>query len=1030
MVAAPGWGKTALLRTIAGAVPSIEVSRPPAGWTPFSLARQLADALGRLAPDIDDDLPAHAAPDSPDNPDQSVALAATVCTIAARVVDEDTVLVIDDVDAPDGDPLHQFLEALVLHLPARLHLVLACRKQPVLRIARLRAAGEVARVGPPDLAICAADMSGLDASAATTVDEIARMTGGWPLAVQLAAEVLRRVGPIDHSALVDRLLAPDAVLFEYLAEEVLAGAAEGERELLSIAVRLPQVSPVLLEEIGRPDLVTHLAPLGDTGIFLDRDMSITDLYRPSALGGEFVRRVLPAPPETVLRAAVAAFVRLGEIESALVLCTDVGDPELALDVVLDVERPDRLRTTEALAGALRLAGRSGEHPRVAELQGDLGYLRGEWDDALRAYQLAMRLGDTGSPRLARKRGVIFYLRGLLDDAEAAYERGRVDGSEPAEEAQLLAWHAAIRWIRADIDGCEALLERAEVPAKASGDDAALATLHTTRAMVAAMRGDRRTNAEEYRRALVHAERAGDVVQLVRIHTNRGSHYSEEGNYQQALAVLDEAIEIAELIGSETFGHLAYYNRGETYFRIGRLDDALRDLHRAQQMWERLGSDDVGYALTQLGDVQLLRGQRSEAVALYRQAIELSERRGNMQSLVPALIGVAKALVADDPTTAAAAAERAVAASTAVAMPHALAAAGWVALRSGRRDEAIARAVEAVRVGQAHQDRPAVAEALLLQAAAETPVSPQIAEEARRMWQDLGSPIGEARAALLIAETTSGRERDHLVADAEQRLFDAGALGYLADARRARSNGSPVAITTLGGFRVSRDGVPIDVGDWGSRKARDLLKLLVARRGAPVVRDEAATLLWPDESDRSSRRLSVLLSTIRSTLDPRKSKPADHYVAADHDTAWLVREHVDVDVELFLRETAEARRLLATGEPAKAEALLTQATARYLGEFCADDPYADWTAGLRELARHTFVEAAAALASIADERGDPAEAVRQRLRILDVDPYDEFAHLSLIRSLSAQRRHGEARRAYRNYCTRLAELDVDPAPFPN
>jgi DNA-binding SARP family transcriptional activator len=230
--------------------------------------------------------------------------------------------------------------------------------------------------------------------------------------------------------------------------------------------------------------------------------------------------------------------------------------------------------------------------------------------------------------------------------------------------------------------------------------------------------------------------------------------------------------------------------------------------------------------------------------------------------------------------------------------------------------------------------------------------------------------------------------------------------------------------------VSRDGAPIDVGDWGSRKARDLLKLLVARRGAPVVRDEAATLLWPDEPDRSSRRLSVLLSTIRSTLDPSKRWPADQYVAADHDTVWLVREHVDVDVELFLRETAEARRLLATGEPVKAETLLTQATARYLGEFCADDPYADWTAGLRELARHTFVEAAAALAAIADERGDPAEAVRQRLRILDVDPYDEVAHLNLIRSLSAQRRHGEARRAYRTYCTRLAELDVDPAPFPN
>ena len=36
---------------------------------------------------------------------------------------------------------------------------------------------------------------------------------------------------------------------------------------------------------------------------------------------------------------------------------------------------------------------------------------------------------------------------------------------------------------------------------------------------------------------------------------------------------------------------------------------------------------------------------------------------------------------------------------------------------------------------------------------------------------------------------------------------------------------------------------------------------------------------------------------------------------------------------------------------------------------------------------------------------------------------------MIRSLLAQRRHGEARRAYRAYCARLAELDLDAAPFP-
>ena len=208
-----------------------------------------------------------------------------------------------------------------------------------------------------------------------------------------------------------------------------------------------------------------------------------------------------------------------------------------------------------------------------------------------------------------------------------------------------------------------------------------------------------------------------------------------------------------------------------------------------------------------------------------------------------------------------------------------------------------------------------------------------------------------------------------------------------------------------------------------------MKLLVARRGAPVVREEVAALLWPDEPDRSARRLSVLLSTIRGVLDPAKAMPPDHYVAADHDTVWLVREHVEIDVELFLRDAAEGRRLLIAGDVAAGEQTLARAAARYLGDFCADDPYADWAAGTRELARHTFVELAGELARLADDRTQHGDAVRHRLRILDVDPYDEDAHLDMIRSLTAQRRHGEARRAYRTYCTRLAELELEPAPFP-
>ena len=166
------------------------------------------------------------------------------------------------------------------------------------------------------------------------------------------------------------------------------------------------------------------------------------------------------------------------------------------------------------------------------------------------------------------------------------------------------------------------------------------------------------------------------------------------------------------------------------------------------------------------------------------------------------------------------------------------------------------------------------------------------------------------------------------------------------------------------------------------------------------------------------------------FDPDKVRPADHYVAADHDTVWLVREHVDIDVEQFLVEAAEGRRRLAAGDTDRAARAAQRRRGR--GTSASSAPTTRTPIGrpgLRELAKHTFVDTSFELAGLADAQGEHSEAIRSWLRILDVDPYDEDAHLGMIRSLLAQRRHGEARRAYRAYCARLAELDLDAAPFP-
>ena len=828
---------------------------------------------------------------------------------------------------PPGDPLVQFLEALVLHLPPRLHLVLACRRAPPLRIARLRAAGEVARISARRArhrARPTSTTSGSTTPPPRRSPEIVRATGGWPLAVQLAAEALRRAGPIDRATLVDRLLAPDAVLFDYLAEEVLAGCRR--RPSASCSPSPPTCRtcrPACSASSAAPTSPPLLAPIGDAGIFLEPEPDDAGgvpghaCSAASSSAGPCRRR-----PTSCCAPRVDVLARRGDVEHAPRAVHRARRPGAGDRTSCSPSSgPTGSRRPTRSSAPSRVAEQAGAHPRIAELRGDLQYLRGEWDAALASYARAAALGDPATPRLARKQAVILYLRGRLDEAEAMCDAGPHRRHRPGRGVA-----------GAGVAGGDALdpRRRRRLPAAArsggrgaptaSGDDAALATVHTTKAMLAALRGDRRGNARSYQQALDHAERADDVVQIVRIRTNRGSHHTEEGAYHEALAELGAAIEVAELVGSETFSALAYSNRGDTYMRMGRLDDALRDLRRAQGIWERLGSELVDYALGQLGDVQALRGQRSEALSLYRQAIELAERRGDVQGLVPALIGMAararstttrrrrrggrrtghrrRASRSGSRTPSSppggSSCDGATAPPPPAGPPRRC---GWptpttTARRPPRRCCSRRRSSEPPSAADRRGGRPPVA---------------------RPRQPDRRGPRRHAARR----DAHRARPRDALLATAERLLFDAGAWGYLAEARRRRRRRRrtprPSPSPRSAASASPGTGTPVEVGDWGSRKARDLVKLLVARRGAPVVRDEVAAMLWPDEPDRSARRLSVLLSTIRSVLDPDKAYPPDHYVAADHDTVWLVREHVDVDVELFLREAAEGRRLLANGD---------------------------------------------------------------------------------------------------------------------
>ena len=234
------------------------------------------------------------------------------------------------------------------------------------------------------------------------------------------------------------------------------------------------------------------------------------------------------------------------------------------------------------------------------------------------------------------------------------------------------------------------------------------------------------------------------------------------------------------------------------------------------------------------------------------------------------------------------------------------------------------------------------------------------EEAAAIWRELRSPLGEARVALLAALLEDDAESARA---AEERLQALGSRGYRTalSSLLPREAGQPLVVQSLGRFRVFRGGEPVPLAAWQSRKARDLLKILVARRGRPTAREYVMEMLWPEQSPaRLGNRLSVLLSTVRTVLDPEKRFEADHFVAADRGSLWLQGENLVVDVERFLSAASAALASLREDNPS-APAELIAAEAAYSGDFLEEDAYEEWALPLREEARVVYTEVARALA---------------------------------------------------------------------
>ncbi|MBF4769480.1 AAA family ATPase [Nocardioides agariphilus] len=216
-----------------------------------------------------------------------------------------------------------------------------------------------------------------------------------------------------------------------------------------------------------------------------------------------------------------------------------------------------------------------------------------------------------------------------------------------------------------------------------------------------------------------------------------------------------------------------------------------------------------------------------------------------------------------------------------------------------------------------------------------------------------------------------------------------------------------------------DGRRLAGRDLGSRKARTLLALLAAERGALVPLDRIVEALWPDDAPADpAANVATMVSRTRKLLGA-------HVLTTTGRAYGLTREgHWRVDLD-------EASVLVTEAGTRSAEPVLAAASARaalgLLGsqQALVDEDDAEWVLavrreadGLRRRARHLLAEALTAL--------DPAEAVAIAEVSVDADPYDEQAVRVLMRALVADGRASGALAVYDDLAGRLRE-ELGSAP---
>jgi LuxR family maltose regulon positive regulatory protein len=182
-------------------------------------------------------------------------------------------LVLDDFHLITNHQINDALTFLLNNLPSQMHLVLSCRADPILPLARLRSRGQLTEIRSADLRFTTDEAAaflnevmglGLSVEEISTLDE---RIEGWIAGMQMAALSMR--GRKDVSGFIKSFSGSHRFVLDYLMEEVLDQQSSDIQEFLLMTSILEQMTAPLCNAVtGSSNSQTILAKLEQANLFL------------------------------------------------------------------------------------------------------------------------------------------------------------------------------------------------------------------------------------------------------------------------------------------------------------------------------------------------------------------------------------------------------------------------------------------------------------------------------------------------------------------------------------------------------------------------------------------------------------------------------------------------------------------------------------------------------------------------------------------------------------------------------------------